>query len=147
MKAMASAALMVCWAGSAAAQSLQPELRVDAVGPSPHAIHAGAGMTGGAGTYTRWTVAAGWGRRSTAGVSRDEWRVDLLARVTLDPFRQQPWGLSFGGGLSVRERTYLAVIAEAEGPEVAGWLPALQLGVAGGFRAGVLVRRAVPGRR
>ena len=67
--------------------------------------------------------------------------------MTLDPFRQDAWGLSFGGGLSVRERAYLAVIAEVEGREVAGWLPALQLGVAGGFRAGVVVRRAVPGRR
>jgi len=37
--------------------------------------------------------------RSSASLIEEHWRADLLTRVTLDPFRQQRWALSIGGGV------------------------------------------------
>ena len=129
----------------AGAQRLQPELRVDALGPTLK-LQPGAGVNLALGYYVRLGLAAGYevwpdDRR------KDAWRGDLLARFTFDPFRQQRWGLSVGGGLSVRRRTYLAAVADLEGPEWHGVVPALQAGVSGGPRAAVILRRAVKGRR
>lgn len=122
----------------ALAQRVQPELRVDALGPAQYTIEPSAGLIVPVGRYVRASIGAGYGERL---------RVDALGRFTLDPFRQQRWALSIGGGLSFRRRTYLAVVADLEGPEMRGWLPAFQVGLSGGFRAGIGVRRAIPGRR
>jgi hypothetical protein len=132
---------------SAAAQRAQPELRVDAIGPSPYAVQAGAGIIWPLGTYIRASVGAGFGARTSNGATTSEWRGDLLARATLDPFRQQRWALSVGGGLTLRRRLGLALVVDLEGPEGAGWVPALQVGVGGGARAGLALRRAMKGRR
>ncbi|MEX2178432.1 MAG: hypothetical protein WD801_06960 [Gemmatimonadaceae bacterium] len=144
-------ALLCSVPDSARGQRWQPELRLDAVGPSPYVPHIGIGVNNAAGYYVRWTAVVGWGwgarRANSSRAAGGEWRGDLLARVTLDPFRQQRWALSVGGGLSVRRHAYLAAIADLEGPELKGWMPALQLGASGGFRAGLLIRKAVPGRR
>lgn len=130
----------------AVAAGQQPELRLDAIGPAPYAVHAGAGLTAALGYYARVTALGAYGVRPTSPARR-EWRADLIARVTLDPFRQQRVGLSFGGGLTVRDHAYLLAVAELEGPARAGWLAALQLGAGGGLRAGLVLRRAVTGRR
>jgi hypothetical protein len=85
--------------------------------------------------------------RRVADTFVDEWRGDLLARFLFDPFREERWGVSVGGGLSIRRRTYIALVADVEAPETHGVLPALQVGVSGGWRAGLLLRRAVRARR
>lgn len=146
---LALLAFVVAAASStSAAQSLQPELRMDGIGPRPYALHLGAGAHVALGHYARIGVIGGYGARATrAGRAKAELRGDLIARLTLDPFRQQRWGLSLGGGITVRERAYLLALADVEGPERNGWLPALQIGAGGGLRAGVAVRKAVEGRR
>lgn len=131
----------------AAAQRLQPEARVDVIGPSPYAVHGGVGVVTPLGTYVRVSLDGAYGARPVNGSTRAEWRGDLLVRATLDPFRQQRLGLSIGGGITVRRHAYLAAVMDFEGPESHGLLPALQVGVGGGLRAGVVLRRAVPGRR
>lgn len=129
------------------AQSAQPEMRVDLIGPRPYALHGGAGVIIPLGYYARLGAMGAYGVRQVGGERRDEWRADVIARLTLDPFRQQRWGFSLGGGITVRRHAYLLAIADIEGPETRGWLPAFQLGVGGGIRAGLGFRRAVKGRR
>lgn len=129
------------------AQRFQPEARVDMIGPRPYALHGGIGVGTRLGTYVRVSAGGAYGMRPVGSGARSEWRGDLLARATLDPFRQQRWGLSVGGGITVRRRAYLAAIVDVEGPARGGVLPALQVGVGGGLRAGVVLRRAIRGRR
>jgi hypothetical protein len=145
-RAVAMLALAVT--SSLGAQALQSELRVDLMGPKPHSIEPGIGAIASLGTYVRVGTTVAYSLPIESGVRHDRWRVDVIARGTLDPFRQQRWGLSIGGGLSYRRsRTHLAVIVDLEGPEIARLLPALQVGMGGGIRAGVGLRRARRGRR
>lgn len=138
---------VVCSPRVATAQRLQPEVRVDVQGPSRFSVAPGAGVNVALGYYVRLSAGAGYAPEPDARLGADHWRGDLLARFVLDPFRQQRWGLSVGGGLSVRRQTYLAAILELEGREKGGMIPALQVGLSGGFRAGLVLRRAVKGRR
>jgi hypothetical protein len=133
---------------SLGAQALQSELRVDLMGPKPHSIEPGIGAIVPLGNYVRLGTTVAYALPIESGVPKDRWRVDLIARGTLDPFRQQRWGLSIGGGLSYRRsRTHLAVVVDLEGPEIARLLPSIQVGMSGGLRAGVGLRRARRGRR
>jgi hypothetical protein len=130
------------------AQTLQPEVRADVFGPPPYSGGPGIGATMALGYYVRVNAGVGYELPMETGRTGDRWRAELIARATFDPFRQQRWALSIGGGLTQRRsNTYLAAIIDVEGPEIRGLLPALQLGVSGGVRAGLVVRRAIPGRR
>lgn len=130
------------------AQTLQPEVRLDVLGPRPYAVGPGIGAILPLGYYVKLSAGLGYELPLEKGPTGDRWRTELLARATFDPFRQQRWAFSLGGGLTQRRSaTYLAAIAEVEGPEMRGLIPALQVGVSGGLRAGLVLRRAVPGRR
>jgi hypothetical protein len=129
-------------------QFLQPELRLDISGPEPVAIEPGVGLTTSLGTYARIGLNAGYDVRGAPERTGRRWRGDAIVRITLDPLRQQRWALSFGGGVSYRgATTYLAALADLEGPEVRGVMPALQIGVSGGTRVALILRRAMRGRR
>ena len=143
-----AAALIGAWS-TVGAQKPQPEIRLDALGPKTASIEPGLGLNFPLGYYVRLGLDAGFNLRSDQGegVRGNAWRGDILTRFTFDPFRQQRWALSVGGGLSFRRQTYLAAIVDLEGPEVRGVLPALQAGVSGGPRAALILRRAVKGRR
>lgn len=139
-------ALILALAIAARARAQQPEIRGDVLGPRP-TYSAGAGLVVPFGYYVRGSADVSVGAQPTAGTTRAEWRGDILGRFLFDPFREQRWGVSVGGGLSLRRRLYLALVADVEGPAVAGWAPALQAGVSGGWRAGVVLRRAIADRR
>ena len=141
------AALAIAVSHAAAAQSPQAELRGDVLGPRPYSVQAGAGMVLPLGYYVRASADAGYAPSANASLVANHWRGDLLARFTLDPFREERWGLSLGGGLSFRRHAYLAAVVDLEGPEMHGVLPALQVGLSGGVRAALVIRRAVKGRR
>lgn len=147
MSARAVLLLLVLVPAAAGAQRPQPEARVDVIGPGPYALHAGAGLVLPLGTYVRISAGGAYGVRPVSAAGRSEWRGDLLARATLDPFRQQRWALSIGGGITVRRRAYLVGMVDLEGPAMRDVLPAFQVGVGGGLRAGVVLRRAMQGRR
>jgi len=140
-------ALAIFFVHSSAAQSQQVELRGDVLGPRPYSAQPGVGLIVPLGYYVRASSDVGYAPSANTGLIDEHWRGDLLARFTLDPFREERWGFSIGGGLSLRRHMYLAAIIDLEGPETHGVLPALQVGLSGGVRAAFIVRRAVKGRR
>lgn len=133
----------------------QPEVRVDLLAGNRPAIQVGAGVQIPLGYYVRLGADAAVGARTgQVDGSRIDGRVDVLARFLLDPFRQTAYGVSGGAGLSARvepgERVtpLLLVALEVEGRRSArGWVPAVQLGLGGGARLGLILRRADAGAR
>jgi hypothetical protein len=91
-------------------------------------------------------VAAGVVSRDGAAVTGG--RVDLVTRYLLDPFREFRWGPYGGGGFTAQWdrranwRSDLLVLIGVEGPVHAGWRTAVELGLGGGARLGVVFRRA-----
>jgi hypothetical protein len=140
------AALILLLAITSGAGGQQVEIRGDVLGPRP-TYTAGAGLVVPFGYYVRGSADVSFGGQPMGDSTRVEWRGDMLARFLFDPFREQRWGVSVGGGLSLRRRLYLAMVADLEGQPVAGWVPAIQVGVSGGWRAGVVLRRAIADRR
>ena len=126
----------------AALVAQQPEIRVDAFWTTRPTWHVGAGLTWRAGNYMR--ISAIGGRALTGG---DAYRGELIARATLDPFRRRGVALSLGGGLGMAREAYMIAVAELEGRAWKGISPAVQAGVGRGYRAGVVLRRAIRGRR
>lgn len=147
--ALAALVLVGAPAGAAAQQAppLQFEIRLDAITGDAWAIHAGLGVTAPLGTYVRFGVAGGLG----GGADGMSGRTDLIARFTLDPFREKRWAPYGVGGVSARyggeSRTYLVLMAGFEGPMLGGVAPAIEAGFGGSFRAGVILRQAFPRRR
>jgi hypothetical protein len=139
---------------------LAPELRVDVIAGHQPAVQVGGGVQIPFGYYVRLGIDGAVGRRlgaappPPASSSAVDARADLLVRFLLDPFRQTAYGLSVGGGMSLRAdsgdraRPLLLVAAELEGRRSAlGIVPAVQLGLGGGVRVGILLRRGAPGGR
>jgi hypothetical protein len=127
--------------------TVAPELRADVLGGRGTSVQGGAGIQIPAGLYVRVGVIGGVGSRWLDGAQRTDGRLDVLARFLLDPFRQSKWGLSAGGGVSLRAmsgdrvRPHLLVAIDLEGPRSShGVSPALQVGLGGGVRAGVGLR-------
>jgi len=132
----------------------RPLLRLDAFVARSTAIHAGAGTSAALGNYVRVDLAAGGG--VLLGGGRDvgaSARVEGIARFLFDPFLQFRWAPYAGAGLSGRfdqgedGRALLVTVLGVEGPPRGGWLRAAEVGIGGGVRLGVVLRRARPDRR
>ncbi|MEO7772845.1 MAG: hypothetical protein ABIX19_17595 [Gemmatimonadaceae bacterium] len=126
---------------------LRPELRADVVAiGSRVAVQAGGGVQVPFGYYTRVGVIAAAGADLGRFDQDASARVDVIARFLFDPFRQQRWGVSAGGGVSARAvagdkvRPYLVAVVDVEGRRLGSVSPALQLGVGGGVRVGIGLR-------
>lgn len=141
--------------GQTTTQAIQPEVRVDGIFARTTGVEAGLGVTVPAGIYVRTGLVAGLGG-GTHGV---EGRTDLVARFSMDPFRQSRWAPYAGAGLSGRyrsadaggSRAYLLVFLGIEGPlrngATHGWVPAIELGLGGGTRVGIGMRTGIGNRR
>lgn len=132
------------------------ELRADAIdlrSTKNGTLQAGAGVNLPLGSYVRMELDGAGGVTRRAEADYHSGRGDAIARFLLDPFSESPWGLSIGGGMSVlfadgaRTREYLLVVADLEAPRVGGIVPALQVGLGGGLRVGLVARAYRPGRR
>ena len=123
-----------------AAQRVQPEIRFETLGPDPYQGLLGLALHVPAGRYVR----VGLG-----GTGFAVGRTDLIARFTFDPYRQQRWALSVGGGVSYDydRKALLAVHSDLEGPLWRGVTPFISAGLAGGPRFAVGVRRGFRNRR
>jgi hypothetical protein len=136
-------------------QWLQTEGRLDAIIARSTGVEAGLGVSVPSGIYVRSGLVAGIG----AGRHGLEGRTDLFSRFSLDPFRQSRWAPYGGAGISGRyrskldggSRAYLLVFLGVEGPlalgRTSGIVPAFELGLGGGARVGVVLRRGVNARR
>ncbi len=155
MTALGTAVLLALAPAIAGAQALgahpQPELRADLIAGAVSAAQAGVAVNIPAGYYARVGVVAAAGAR-LSGDAGGSARVDAIARFLFDPFFEKRWGLSAGGGVSVRYdegagwRPFLAVVVDLEAPARGPLIPAVQLGVGGGVRVGVALRKR-DGRR
>jgi len=131
------------------------ELRVDAINvrsTERGTLQGGVGANLPLGSYVRLEVNGAAGVTKQDSISNPSGRVDALARFLLDPFAESQWGLSIGGGMSAiiqesRTRGYLVVVLDMETPRVGSMVPALQLGLGGGARVGLIVRAYRPGQR
>lgn len=138
--------------------AVHPEIRVDAIAGDQPAVQLGAGLQIPMGYYVRVGLDGAVGvatgdRKALVGSAKSppgplDARADLLVRFLLDPFRQSAYGLSVGGGLSARAepgdrvRPRLLVAVDLEGRRSKrGVVPALQVGLGGGVRIGVVLRR------
>jgi hypothetical protein len=71
-----------------------------------------------------------------------------VSRFLLDPFKEFRWGPYLGGGFTALWengggwRGRLLVLLGVEGPAHAGWRTSVELGLGGGARLGVVLRRA-----
>lgn len=147
--------LRVAHAQEPAAPKIQPEIRGDVIFGPRSAIQAGGGLQLPLGPYVRLGADALAGvRTGDVTGSRADGRVDLLGRFLLDPYGQVAYGFSAGAGLTARfepgERVtpLLLVALELEGRHQAkGWVPAVQLGLGGGTRLGIVLRRGEPDLR
>jgi hypothetical protein len=142
-------------AGAQVQQKFQSEVRVDAIFARTGAVEAAYGFTLPVGIYVRSGLVAGIGagRHGVGG------RTDFIARFSTDPFRQGRWAPYGGAGLSGRyrsqldggSRAYLLIFLGLEGPlplgETSGWVPAVEVGLGGGARVGLIFRRGVNARR
>lgn len=141
----------------AARSSFPPlQVRVDAINVSSASsgtLQGGLGANIPFGYYVRLELDGAGGVTRRDGLNHNSARVDALARFLLDPFNDVPWGLSIGGGMSAMfeqsttTREYLVVVVDLETPHVAMVTPALQFGLGGGFRAGVVLRPYRRGQR
>jgi hypothetical protein len=137
---------------------VSPELRADVLIGRQPAVQVGAGVQIPFGYYVRLGLDGAVGVRlddgSGSARSRADARVDLVTRFLLDPFRQSRYGLSLGGGIGLRAepgdhvRAVLLAAADLEGARwSSGWVPAVQLGLGGGARLGIVLRRGTPRAR
>ena len=136
-------------------QPLQSEVRVDGLFAADAAVHAGYGLSVPAGMYVRTglVLGAGLGRHGLEG------RSDVIGRFTFDPLRQSRWGPYGGAGVSARfnstdeggAKGYLLFFLGIEGPlplgRSSGFVPFVELGLGGGARVGLGVRRGIHSRR
>ena len=155
-RSVAGLALLTAFARQACAQlrtpSPFPEYRADAIVGSRTATQMGLGLVVPMGIYVRLGVDAAAGATWGRGAVDPSGRVDAIGRFLFDPFREVPVGVSVGGGLSLpyvahdpRVRPFLTAVLDVEGRMRGPVTPALELGVGGGARVG-LVLRASPAR-
>jgi hypothetical protein len=136
-------------------QQFQSEGRLDAIFSRSAGVEAAYGFTIPVGIYVRSGIVAGVG----SGRHGAEGRTEFISRFSFDPFRQTRWAPYAGAGLSGRYRSeldgggraYILVFLGVEGPlplgELSGWVPALEVGLGGGTRIGLILRRGVNARR
>jgi hypothetical protein len=138
----------------AASQQQPPrysELRADAIIGRWTSAQAGAGLVLPLDVYTRLGIDGAVGTTWHNGIPLGIGRVDAIARFLLDPFREAPLGLSLGGGVSLpymagqqHLRPYLTAVIDVEGRMRGGITPAIQAGLGGGARIGLVLRTSAP---
>ncbi len=110
------------------------------------ALLLGGGANVPAGYYVRLGLDGVAGPILTGGTTRVAARVDLTARFLLDPFAEARVGWYAGGGVAASHdgtdlTPYLTLLVGREGPTAGRWRSAVELGVGGGVRLGVVIRR------
>jgi len=133
--------------------SVRTEWRADLFLARVDAAHAGVGSSADLGAYARLDAALGVGAAWIGSEAVASGRADLGVRFLLDPYRQERWGVYGGAGVSTRYedgpgvRVHLTLYAGAELPGDRPWLPAIEAGIGGGVRVGLVMRPRRQSRR
>ena len=151
-RAVLLAPLAVAFVSGTGAAQVRPELRSEFVNADRRRVEVGAGLTTTVGAYVRAAASVARDVWSASDSAAGQWRAESVVRFLMDPFAERRFGLSFGAGLGYRERPYLLVVTELEGPRTAVMRfahlrPAIQLALGGGARAAIVLRQAVADRR
>ncbi|MDZ7631250.1 MAG: hypothetical protein U5K74_07860 [Gemmatimonadaceae bacterium] len=123
-------------------------LRADAIIDRDPGAQLGLGLAIPAAYNVRLGVEAGAGGVQRRGGWSPIGRVDLLGRWLSDPFRQSRWAIHAGGGVGVlleeqrAPRPVAIVTLGVDGPSDGAWVPGVEVGLGGGVRAGLTLRRA-----
>lgn len=153
-RALIGGLLLVCSARPATARGqtaapVYPEFRADVIAGRTTTAQAGLGAVVPLGVYVRLGVDGAAGATWRDGAALASGRVDAIGRFLLDPYREAPFGFSLGGGVSVpyadgdrRVRPYLTAVIDVEGRTRGVFTPALQVGLGGGARVGIVLRRS-----
>jgi hypothetical protein len=149
------ACVPACAAAQAPAAPRRPQLeaRADLIAARATAVQGALGLVVPLGTYARASAVGGGGTTALGGETRGSARADAVVRFLFDPFLERRWGPYGGAGVSALYtaaahdrgggwRGYLLAVAGIEGPPAHGVLPALELGLGGGTRVGVVLRGA-----
>ena len=155
------AALIAAFAGSASGlqaqegstPSIRPLARIDAFLADVDVLHVGGGVTRELGRYVRLDGVLAAGVARARGETLGSGRAEVVGRFLLDPFLQSRWGFHGGGGIIARldegadPRGYITLLFGAELPNEGRWRPAIEIGIGGGTRIALVVRRGAPDRR
>ncbi len=143
-----SAAALAQQAARPAVDRWRPAFRVDALIDRDPGAQVAVGVATPVDYNVRFAVDAGVGVVHRFDAMEAAGRLDLTVRWLSDPFRQSRWAISAGGGIGERfeahrgPRTVAIVTVGVEGPSDGVWVPGVELGLGGGVRAGVTLRRA-----
>jgi hypothetical protein len=130
-----------------------PELRLDVIAGRSTASQLAAGVSLGTAGYTRVALVAGGGMAWKDDEVRRSVRFDGTLRFHLDPSRANPYGFYLLGGLGAlydgfeRWRGLLVVGLGLEFPSRAKGVWAAEVGLGGGLRIGLALRRSRPEAR
>ena len=157
LRCVVAASLLSSAARTATAQTpdvggTRPELRLD-LRPLD-AVEAGVGFAVPTSLYLRVGALASGGVVRDGDSTRPTARIEAFLRLPLDPLFERRWAPYVGGGAALActaERRCLPLLTlriGLEGPRGSGgWTPAFEVGVGGGVRVAVVLRRANgPGR-
>ena len=128
------------------ARAPQFELRGDALVARVTSAQLGAGANVPLGNYVRLGATGAVGNTFVGSRARPSGRVDLIARFLLDPYRENRWGPYACGGMSALHddggdwNGAIVAVIGLEGPATAARRTALEVGLGGGTRIGVVVR-------
>jgi hypothetical protein len=127
------------------------EYRADGIFGRGATAQGGLGAAYLFGPYVRTSIDGAAGATWYHDETRASGRVDLIARFLLDPFREAKLGLSMGGGVTVpyasgdpHVRPLLTAVIDLEGRMRGDITPAVQVGLGGGTRIGVVLRTSPP---
>jgi hypothetical protein len=126
-----------------------PELRVDATSARVSRLELSGGAVVPIGIYARLALTAGGGMAREHDLTHAVGRADAIARFELDPLKQHSHSAYLGGGLSLlgtsgpHVRAWLALVGGFEMKQRRGWVPSVELGLGGGARVAVSLRRAM----
>jgi hypothetical protein len=142
----------VAWSQQASS-IVQPELRADLLAARTSAVQVAVGVVAPAGEYLRLGGDLGAGLAGGTGGPFFSTRADFYGRFHLDPRAESRWvpylvaGGSFRADGGARGRLYALAALGVEGPENHPVVPAFELGLGGGVRAGIVLRRGLANRR
>ena len=127
--------------------TVQGELRTELSVTGRSVAAVGAALNVPAGYYVRIGAGVAAGREIGAN-PQNAGRAEVTVRFLADPFAEGRWGPYAGAGVGMdwRDnqfgRTAAVLVAGTDLPTRARWQPAVEVGVGGGARVAVVLRRA-----